>query len=317
MARPESRGVSQKLSGYAAILVGAFLFGMWATVGKFALQGVPPLTAAWFVQAASAVAFAPFLGRARLTRREWKLTIVVAAFSAVIAPSLYFTGLNQTTPVNAALLSNTEALFTGVFAYLLLGERLRRAGYLAAAAILGGAVLVTVDLEPGVGPVASALAGSVLLVLAAASWGAANTASRIVTRRHDIPSFVCIYLSIGTLVLTPIVLLTGSPLVIPTGELPILLFLALTGSALFTYLFYFAMRRIGALQVGAILATSAAFGVTIAVGFGFPITAVQAIGGAVMALGVVGLYRQPPASAKGPAAAAPTVAPGDPLRRIK
>src|SRR4030067_358253 len=84
-----------------------------------------------------------------------------------------------------------------------------------AAAILGGPVLVTRDREPGAGPVASALLGNVLLVLAAASWGTANTASRIVISHHDIPSYGCVYLSVGTLVLTPIVLVTGTPPRIP------------------------------------------------------------------------------------------------------
>ena len=120
-----------------------------------------------------------------------------------------------------------------------------------------------------------------------------GTVSRVVTARHDIPSYVCIVLSLGTLLLAPIVLLSGSPLAVRAPSIPIAIFLALTGSALFTYLFYFAMRRIGALRVGAILATSAAFGVTIAVAFGFPLTALQAVGGAVMACGVVALYMSP------------------------
>jgi len=77
------------------------------------------------------------------------------------------------------------------------------------------------------------------------------------------------------------------------------LVLALTGAAAFTYLFYFAMRRIGALRVGAILATSAAFGVAIAVAFGFPLTPIQALGGAIMAIGVVVMYREPVARSEG------------------
>ena len=93
------------------------------------------------------------------------------------------------------------------------------------------------------------------------------------------------------------VFLREGSLAISAAGIPLAVFLALTGSAGFTYLFYFAMRRIGALQVGAILATSAAFGVAIAVAFGFSVTALQALGGAVMALGVVALYRSP--SAKG------------------
>jgi len=288
---------SEKLSGYVAILSAAFLFGMWATIGKFALANVPPLALAWFVQAVTAVAFSPFLRRIRLRGRDWGYTFGGALLGTVLAPSLYFTGLDLTTPVSAALLSNTEALFTVVFAFAFLKERLSVGGYVAAASILAGAMIVTADLGQGGGAVGSALLGNVLLVLAAACWGGANTINRVVIARHDIPSYVCMYLSLGTLLLAPIVLLREGTLAIPTAGIPIAVFLALTGSAAFTYLFYFAMRKIGALQVGAILATSAAFGVAIAVAFGFSLTALQAVGGAVMALGVVALYRSP--SAKG------------------
>ncbi len=128
MARPESRGVPAKLSGYLAILVGAFLFGMWATVGKFALANVPPLALAWFIQAVTAIAFSPFLRRVRLRGRDWGYTFGGALLGTVLAPSLYFTGLDLTTPVSAALLSNTEALFTVVFAFVFLRERLSVGG---------------------------------------------------------------------------------------------------------------------------------------------------------------------------------------------
>src|SRR2546425_7706872 len=266
---------------------------MWATVGKFALASVPPIPLAWFVQSVTAVAFVPFLGRLRLQGKDWTRVGVASILGAVLAPSMYFTGLGLTTPVNAALLSNTEALFTVVFAFVFLKDRLSWRGYLAAASILVGAVIVTVDLGRPGSDVASTLLGNVLLVLAAAGWGAANTVSRVVTDRHDIPSYICIQLSIGTLILAPLVLLSGGRLSIGAGTLPLALFLALTSSALFTYLFYFAMRRIGALQVGAILSTSAVFGVSIAVAFGFSLTVLQALGGAVIALGVVALYRSP------------------------
>ena len=285
--------MSNQRAGYAAILLGAFLFGMWATAGKFVLRDVPPLTVAWFVQAVSAVTFAPFLWRLRLSSREWRLTLISATFGGLLAPSLYFTGLNLTTPVNATLISNTEGLFTVVLAFVVLRERLRRGGYVASAAILGGALLVTLNLEQVDADFGSAILGNILLVLAAMCWGVDNTVSRIVTMRHDIPSFVCVKLSFGALFLSALLLGSGGSPIIASQHLPLLLVLALTGAAAFTYLFYFAMRRIGALRVGAILATSAAFGVAIAVAFGFPLTPIQALGGAIMAIGVVVMYREP------------------------
>jgi len=284
--------------GYAAILTAALLFGMWATLGTILLRGVSPLAAAWVIQLVSTLSFAPFLGRLRLKRRDWKFGLVAAILGAVLAPSMYFTGLNLSTPVNAALLSNTEALFTGIFAYVFLKERLSRAGYVAAAAIIGGAMIVTLNLEQTGGDFWTALLGNVLLVLAAVCWGGSNTVSRVVTSHHDIPSYLCVSFGLGTLLLAPVVLLSGQPLTVPLESLPLIVFLGVTGSVVFTYLFYFAMRRIGALQVGAILATSAAFGVTIAVAFNYFPTPIQVVGGAVMTLGVVALYLQPPASGK-------------------
>jgi len=288
--------VSGKTTGYAAILTAAFLFGMWATVGTFALQGVPPITVAWLIQAVSALAFSPFLRRLRLTRRDVKYAVTASALGAVLAPSLYFTGLSLSSPVNAALLSNTEAMFTAIFAFVFLKERLSRAGYLSAVAILAGAVLVTLNLGPnGTAAPESMVLGSVLLISAAVSWGASNTASRVVTSHHDIAPYVCVTFGMGTIFLAPIVLLTGNPLFVPLEHFPLVLFLGLTGSVGFTYLFYFAMRKIGALQVGAILSTSAAFGVAIAVAFGFSLSPLQALGGAIMAIGVVVMYLLPPA----------------------
>ena len=65
--------------------------------------------------------------------------------------------------MSAALLSNTEAMFTVVFAFTFLKERLSVAGYLAAAAILAGAVIVTLDLGQGGGAIGATLLGNVLL----------------------------------------------------------------------------------------------------------------------------------------------------------
>ncbi len=285
-----------KLGGYAAILTGAVVLGMWATVGKLALATISPFTIAVFVQAVPAVLFAPWLRRLALTRRQWTQTVVAAVAGTFAAPISYFLGLLRTTPPDAALLSNTEAMFTLVFAFAILGERLTARGYAAAAAILVGAVLVTLDVRAAGPEFASRVVGDGLLVLAAALWGVDNTLSRIVTRDHDIRAYSCVKMGIGSMLLAPVALALGQPLSIPSASLPIAVFLAVAGSTLFTILFLSAMRAIGAMRVGAILGTSAAWGVAIAVAAGFPPpTPLQLAGGAIMVGAVLVLYVQPSA----------------------
>ena len=289
-----ARAVHSKPVGYAAILTCAVLLGMWATVGTLALATIPPLVVAAFVQAVGSATFAPSLRRLSLTRRQWKLTILAAVAGAFLAPLAYFVGLSRTTPPDAALLSNTEAMFTVVLAVAVLGERLPRRGYAAVAAILAGAVLVTVDVSASGGELAPRVIGDLLLVLAAALWALDNTASRIVTADHDIGAYSCIKMGLGSILLGATALVLGQPLAIPASSLPIALFLGITGSALFTFLFFSSMRTIGALRVGAILGTSAAWGVAIAVAAGFPPpTPLQLAGGAIMVVAVVALYLQP------------------------
>jgi len=271
---------------------------MWATVGTVALATIPPLVVAVFVQAVGSATFAPSLRRLSLTRRQWKLTALAAVAGAFLAPLAYFVGLSRTTPPDAALLSNTEAMFTVVLAVVVLGERLPRRGYVAVAAILGGAVIVTLDVQAG-GDFATRVVGDLLLVLAAALWALDNTVGRIVTANHDIRAYSCIKLGLGSILLGVVALALGQPLAIPLPSLPVMLFLGLTGSALFTFLFFSAMRGIGALRVGAILGTSAAWGVAIAVAAGFPPpTPLQLAGGAIMVMAVLALYLQP--QAEGP-----------------
>ena len=310
------RAVPSKFGGYAAILTCAVLLGMWATVGTLALVVLAPLTVAVFVQAASSVAFAPALPRLSLTRRQWGITILASLAGAFGAPLAYFTGLGRTTPSDAALLSNTEAMFTVVFAFVVLGERLTARGYAAVGAILGGAVLVTLPVGAAGLEVGPRLGGDLLLVLAAALWGVDNTASRIVTRDHDIRAFSCVKMGLGATLLALTSLALGSSLAIPPSALPAVVVLGLTGGALFTFLFFSSMRAIGAIRVGAILGTSAVWGVAIATAAGFPPpTPLQLVGGAVMVAAVVALYLQPQRTGPRDAAPTPDGPLPDPIRR--
>lgn len=291
--------MDSRAKGYAAILTAAFLLGMWATVGKIVVLSIPPLTAALFVQAIGMVVFLPWIRRSRLRGRDLGLTALAAFCGAFAAPIAYFVGLALSTPVNAALLSNSEAMFTMFLAFLVLRERLPRWGYVAAVVILVGATLVVLDLEAGEGPAGDVLLGNGLLVLAALLWAADNNIAKVLTARHEIRAYIPVKLLLGTAMLAPVVALAGRPLTFDVSLLPIVLFLALTGTALFMFLFYYSLQAIGTMRTGALLSTSAGFGVVIAVlVLATPVTPIQLLGGALMAVAVLSMYRQPEAATK-------------------
>src|SRR3989304_5741435 len=98
-----------------------------------------PIALSFYVQLLPAILLLPFIRRHRPARRDWRLIIGTALAGAVSGPIIYFYGLERSTASNSVLLSNSEALFTMVFAYALLRERTSRRGYVALLGVAGGA----------------------------------------------------------------------------------------------------------------------------------------------------------------------------------
>lgn len=281
-----------RIYGYVAILLAAIILGMWASVGKLVVEQVHPLTVAFYVQLLPGLLFLPLVRPSHFQRSDLKLLAFTTTFGAFLGPVVYFLGIQRTTAANAALLSNTEALFTILFAFALLGERLSRRGYGSLAVIAGGAFLVVADPSlVGIGR-PEFLLGNLLLVGAACTWGLSNNGVTILSQRTRILSLISVQLLLGSSLLMPVLLVTGAPLAPPPSAVGGLVFLSLTGIAAFTALFYYAFRTIGAMRAGAVLATSALWGVLIALAVfpDQPLTSWQIVGGALMMVAVVALY---------------------------
>ena len=179
-----------------------------------------------------------------------------------------------------------------MLAYAVLGERATRREYVALVGIAVGAFLVTTQLRFGDVRFLEFLIGNAMLVAAAACWGVSNTVSTMLLRRIKILPVLEIQLLIGAAVYAPIVLLAGAPLAVPLPILPILVLLSLSAVGVFSVLFFYAFRTIGAMRTGAVLPTSALWGILLAL-YLFPndtLGAVQVAGGALMILALVAFY---------------------------
>jgi len=278
--------------GYVAIVLAAVLFGVWPSLSKLVLNEVHPLVIAFLIQLIPGIGLSPTLRGVRIARSDWKLVLLAGLVGAVAGPILYFYGLERTTAANSVLLSNSESLFTIMLAYAVLGERATRREYVALVGIAVGAFLVTTQLRFGDVQFLEFLIGNSMLVAAAACWGVSNTVSTILLRRIKIVPLLATQLLIGAAVYAPIVLLAGAPLSVSLSILPLLVVLSLSAVGMFSVLFFYAFRTIGAMRTGAVLPTSALWGILLAL-YLFPtetLGAVQIVGGALMILALVAFY---------------------------
>ncbi len=277
-----------ELRGYGAILSASALFGASATVGWALMRqlGMHPLAALVLVQAVATLPFLPRAVRTAPRRGDWKLFLLWGVNGAAIAPFLWFAGVPLTTATEAALLANLEALFTVLFAYVFLRERVPRRGYVGIAALLVGAVAVTTEFDFVTFGFTEHLLGNTLLILSALAFGVDNNVSRVVITRYDRRGIPFYKLWLGLAILIPLSLALSIPFPVDGQTLPLILFLAFGGVTGVMWFFYIAFQEIGAMRAGALIATSALFGVAIAfAAFGDPPSAAQLGGGLLMVLG--------------------------------
>ncbi|MFE9254691.1 EamA family transporter [Streptomyces sp. NPDC006879] len=153
-----------------ATLVAA-VWGVNFVVIQIGLDHFPPLllSALRFVAAAIPAAF--LVGRPKVA---WKWIIGVGLALGVAKFGLLFTGMDAGMPAGlSSLVLQVQAVFTALFAALLLRERPGRVRVLGMVVALGGIAVAAVD-QGASGPVL----GFALVVAAAACWGVSNVLTR-------------------------------------------------------------------------------------------------------------------------------------------
>lgn len=292
-------------NGYAFALASAAVAGSIATLGKIALGQVDPITIAAVIDLLAAAMIFPAAPRLTIRRGDWPMVLAISLLGGLASPALFYVGLVLTTATSAALLVNSEVLFTILIAMGLLGERGNRQEYLAVGLLALGAVVVTTNLQGSLRELLATLAGNSLLLLSYLGWGFDNNISRILSERNNTFQLVWVKYTIGGGLLLPIALLLGGGLPRGAGAYGPLLALALC-YVVATWTFYAALQRIGAMRSIALFSTTALFGVLVATAvLSEAITSTQALAGLVMGAGVVLIafneQRRTPRAKAGPA----------------
>jgi drug/metabolite transporter (DMT)-like permease len=286
--------------GYVAILCSALLFGVSTTVNKILLESVSPLmiasltyiiagiflgTVNFLPEKASLVSRLklPSSTRTEPARKDAVLLLLSALFGGVLGPSLYLTGLNNTTAVSTALLGNTETLFTIAIAFIFLGERGRLKDYAAMALLIAGAVILTTNLNFQHLRTLGTLLGNVLVVLSAFCWAIDNILARVLTSKRSLLQLGSLKEIIGGGLLFTFASLYGMRPSLTAFSITWLAILGVFSVGLSLLLFLFSLQQIGAMRTGVTFSMASLFGaVTAFVVLRESISLVQILAGCLM-----------------------------------
>ena len=296
--------------GYVGAITSAIFFGMAATLNKIILEDIHPLIVAGLIYFIAGIVLlcvrlsplqnlvlsimeTPTKTETVIGRRDFEVLAIIILSGAVIAPFLFLYGLNETTAVNASLLSNTEALFTVFIAFLFLKERGTRKDYVGILLLVIGAIFVTTNAEFQKLTLTREVLGNALIVGACVFWGIDNNLSKLVSKKRDLVLITALKCSIGggaSLLLSISLKLNFQ---IPLFSVPYLFSVGAFSIGFSILFFLFALREIGSMKTGVIFSTSSLFGAA----FAFLIrkenfSLIQLIAGLTMLLGVYIIYKK-------------------------
>jgi drug/metabolite transporter (DMT)-like permease len=180
--------------GYFAALGAAILGGLLPSLSKPLLNLVNPLLFTMIVTFAPVVLFTPISIRSNenkhIKKQGYAILAATAIASGLVAPYIYFVGLQQSTASDATLLGNGEMVFTVLIATMFFGERLGRKGYAALLLLAFGIVAVITDLQFSSTSLDFTAPGHVLILSATFLWGVDNNVTSAITERVDVARII-------------------------------------------------------------------------------------------------------------------------------
>ncbi len=272
--------------GYVYGLGSAVTAGLIPILSKLLLVNTKPLTISALVFLVAGLMLIPYRPKGLPGKLSIRWMLATGLIGAALAPALYLYGVNQTSAINASLLTNAEVFFTALLAFLVFKERLKRKQLLESVLVVAGIVIVSTDLDFSSVQLLHGVSGNLLILGASLVWAVDNNLSRITSQKFG-PIFVSKYRNIfGGGLLLGFLLATSASIEVPPSAVPLLILFA-ADIALATLTFMAALVRIGAVRTLLVFSTTSIFGSLFAIaGLGESVTLVQASGGALILLGV-------------------------------
>ena len=263
--------VALRNRGVQAALASAVLFGAGTPFAKILLGDVSPWLLAGLLYCGSGLGLSLIrlirrAPRVRLSRGELLPLAGSILFGGVVGPVLLLAGLSNMPASGASLLLNAEGVFTALLAWFVFRENFDRRIALGMAAIVAGAIVITVPLGVQFGSPWPALA----VLGACLSWGLDNNFTRMIA--HTDATWLA---AVKGAVAGPVNLILAFSLgahLPATAHIAGALVVGFFAYGLSLTLFIVGMRHVGTARAGAYFSVAPFIGALIALGFGEVVT---------------------------------------------
>ncbi|MFM7795259.1 MAG: DMT family transporter [Candidatus Nitrosotenuis sp.] len=282
--------------GYIFVILSALMFGSVSTLAKPIVSTLNPLLLSSIIYLIVSATLSPLALKKPFpkSKKNYTLILAIAVCGSILAPSMYFVGLEHASASDAALIANGETFFSVLLAIAFFKERLGKIGYLATAMIFAGIIIVTTDLDFSSITLQQIHYKDWLLILSMFFWGIDNNLSRILARTINVAKIAQIKTGIGGAILFFIaVFVYRVPIQIEASSIPAILILGVFGFAASLYFFMLGLNRIGTVRTSLIFSSSSVFGLVSAAIFLHEIISwYQVVAAIVMILGMYLMNRK-------------------------
>ena len=271
--------------GVQAGIASAILFGAGTPVAKLLLGEVDPWLLAGLLYTGSGLALGAFrvlrrAQRVRLARQDILPLAGAVLFGGLAGPVLLMLGLANMPASGASLLLNAEAVFTALLAWFVFRENVDRRIALGMAAIVAGAVVLSIPTGAELGSVWPALA----VLGACLCWAIDNNLTRKIAL-VDATWLAAVKGGVAGPINLVLAFLLGAALP-PAWSIAAAMGVGVIAYGVSLVLFILAMRHVGTARAGAYFSIAPFFGAVLAVVMGEAITIPLIIAALLMALGV-------------------------------
>jgi len=266
--------------GYLSAIIAAILFGSVSTITKPVLEDQNALSISSFLYIIAGLSLMPFLKLSSINsdnilsiksssnkkrNRKYFLLVVTSICGAVIAPSLFFFGLSNTSASDSSILVNGEVLFSILLAMIFFNEKLIKREIIAIILVLFGIVILTTNMHFS-NSFLELNIGNILIVGSTLFWALDNNISKIISKTIHIPKIIVLKSLIGgsLLFILTMIIFGIEEFEIDIFHIPYLVFAGSMGFGASLFFFLNSLKRIGTVKTMLLFSTSSIFGMIFA-----------------------------------------------------